>query len=342
MLARSAIGKTAVPLELLFVLFFFCLEPPPLPAQSSDEVHIAPHPQASAVGKTVSADPRLQSRPLRVDVDLVLIPVTVTDPLNHPLLSLRSSDFTLYEGETAQQIRYFSHEDAPISVGLVLDCSASMKKKIEYEGQALQEFFANANSEDEYFAVAVSSKPKLIATSTDSLGTLQERLASSPPQGHTALFDAIYLAIAKLRTARYQRRALLIISDGGDNTSRYTRDEIKKVIEESDVLTYAIGIFDEEPIPLLKSIEERMGRDWLSELTDASGGRTIAADDRRKIPEIAAVVSRELRSQYVLGYRSTNPARDGKWRRVRVKVDQPTSSARLQVHYKEGYRAPEQ
>ncbi len=312
-------------------------------AQSSDEVHITPRRNPATAPATPAAkNPSLRTRPMQVNVDLVLVPVTVTDALNHPVLNLRQQDFALYEGAVQQKIRYFSHEDAPISVGLVLDCSASMKNKIEYEYQALQEFFGNANSQDEYFAVTVSDKPKLIATASDSLETLQDRLGASPPQGRTALFDAIYLAISKMRTARYQRRALLIISDGGDNTSRYTRSEIKRVIEEADVLTYAIGIFDEDPVPLFKTFEERMGRDWLSELTDASGGRTIAADDRRKIPEIAAMVSRELRSQYVLGYRSSNSARDGKWRRIKIKVAPPSESMRLQVHYKEGYRAPEE
>jgi len=258
------------------------------------------------------------------------------------VLDLRRQDFSLLEGGIQQDIRYFSHEDGPISVALVLDCSASMKNKIEYEGRGLEEFFKNANAEDEYFAITVSDKPRLIAADSASIGTIQERLAASPPKGRTALFDAIYLAVSQLRTARYHRRALLIISDGGDNTSRYTRKEIIRVLEEADVLTYAIGIFDEEPIPLLKSLEEKMGRDWLSELTDVSGGRTIAADDRRRIPEIAATISRELRSQYLLGYRPTNPARDGQWRRIRVRVAPGSESVGLQVHYREGYRAPTQ
>jgi len=310
-------------------------------AQTSDEVHLTPKadsPDSSTVA--AAADLNLHTRPLRADVDLVLVPVTVTDSANRPVLTLHQSDFSLYENSAPQQIRYFSHEDGPISIALVLDCSASMKNKIEYEGLALTEFFNNANPEDEYFAVTVSDKPQLIATSSDSIGTVQDRLASSPPHGRTALFDAIYMAISQLRTARYHRRALLIISDGGDNRSRYTRKEIKDVIEEADVLTYAIGIFDEEPIPLLKSIEERMGRDWLSELTDASGGRTIAADDRRKIPEIAAIISRELRSQYLLGYRPTSSARDGKWRKITVQIAPASHSLHLHPYYREGYRAP--
>lgn len=306
-------------------------------AQSGDEVHIVPGPGKSSA---TSPDLKLSTRPLRADVDLVLVPVTVNDPMNRPVLTLNQQDFTVYDGPVQQQVRYFSREDAPISVALVLDCSASMKNKIEYEYQALQEFFNNANSEDEYFAVTVSDKPRLIATSSDSFGTLQGRLAASSAKGRTALFDAIYLAVSKLRTARYQRRALLIISDGGDNRSRYTRGEIKNVIEEADVLTYAIGIFDEEPIPLLKTLEERMGREWLSELTDASGGRTMAADDRRKVPEIAALVSRELRSQYILGYRPSNSLRDGKLHKITVKVTPASEAVRLQVHYREGYHAP--
>jgi Ca-activated chloride channel family protein len=311
-------------------------------AQSTDDIHVRPREDSSELSAALAPDANLHTRPLRADVDLVLVPVTVTDSMNRPVLSLKQRDFLLYDGAAPQEIRYFSYEDGPISVALVLDCSASMKNKIEYEGQALSEFFNNANPEDEYIAVTVSDKPHLIATSSDSIGTVQDRLASSPPHGHTALFDAIYMAISQLRTARYRRRALLIISDGGDNRSRYTRKEIKSAIEEADVLTYAIGIFDEEPVPLLKSLEERMGRDWLSELTDASGGRTIAADDRRKIPEIAALISRELRSQYLLGYRPTNTARDGKWRKINVKVASASGSGsrRLQVHFREGYRAP--
>ena len=339
MIAPKAIPRVAH--QVSPVLLALLLMPAIARAQDYDDVHVAPRTSTpDRAQPAIPAGPTSSAKPLRKDVDLVLVPVTVSDPMNRPILDLDAGDFALYEGPVQQTIRYFSHEDAPISVALVLDCSASMKNKIEYEQQALEQFFTNANVEDEYYAVTVSDKPHLIATSNDSVGTLQDRLAASTPKGKTALFDAVYLAVAKLRSARYQRRALLIISDGGDNTSRYTRDEIKNVIEEADVLTYAIGIFDEEPIPLLKTIEERMGRNWLSELTDASGGRTIAADDRRQIPKIAAVISREMRNQYVLGYLPPNTVHDGKWHKVAVKVAQPSQATRLMVHYKEGYRAP--
>jgi len=311
-------------------------------SDSLNDAHITPHPSSDQFVRAGVTAPtlNLKVRPLRVDVELVLVPVIVTDSLNRPILDLPKQDFTLYEAGVEQPIRYFSCEDAPISVALVLDYSASMKNKIEYERQAVQEFFSNANPQDEYFIVTVSSQPKVIASSEQSIGTIEERLASTKPEGQTALYDAIYLAVSKLRTARYQRRAMVIVSDGGDNRSRYSLKETRSMIEEANVLTYGIGLFDDMPVPLLKSVEERLGKRSLSEITDSSGGRTIPADDRRKIPEIAARVSRELRNQYTLGYLPSNPAHDGKWRKIAVRMS--ASATPRHVHYREGYAAPEQ
>jgi len=312
-------------------------------ADSLDQAHVVPRNQPDPVTRA-SAVPasglNLAMRPLRVDVNLVLVPVTVTDALSRPILDLPAQEFSIYEAGVEQRIGYFSAEDSPISVAIVVDLSASMKNKVEYEAQALEEFLKNANPQDDYFVIAISSKPRVIASSEDSIGTIRDRLTLTPPAGGTALFDAAYLGVAKLRTARYKRKAMVIISDGGDNRSRYTLKEIKSVIEEADVLTYGIGIFDDMPIPLLKTIEERAGRKWLSDITEASGGRTIAADDRRKIPDIAARVSRELRSQYVIGYSPSNRVRDGKYRKITVQLA-PSATPR-RVHYKEGYIAPAQ
>jgi len=310
-------------------------------SQSLDDAHIVPR---SAAKQTVMASdvsvPGLVQRPMKVDVNLVLIPATVTDSFGRPVLTLSKDDFQLYEGEKAQSIQYFSSEDAPISVALVLDFSASMKDKIDYERQAVAEFFGNANPADEYFAVSVSSKPKLLSTSTSSIETLESRLGSMVPQGHTALFDGIYLGLQQLRNAQYKRKALLVISDGGDNESRYTLKEIRTMLAESDVMMYAIGLFDDIPLPLFKTLEERWGRKWLGSVTDVSGGRTIAADNRQSTPEIAATISRELRHQYVLGYRPEAAAGDGKWRKVTVRTIAVDGRPNLHVHYKEGYFAP--
>jgi Ca-activated chloride channel homolog len=274
-------------------------------------------------------------KPLRVDVDLVLVPVTVTDTMNRPVMGLQEEHFQVYEGNEPQQIRYFSAEDPPISVGLLLDLSKSMANKFVTERAAVEEFFKNANPQDDYFVVTFADRPRLLTTSIQSIEDIQQKLASDSPDGHTALLDAIYLAIARMQSARYERRALLVISDGGDNHSRYGLKDIRSLVEEANVQVYAIGIFDSM---LFRSFEELMGRRWLEGITDVTGGRTVATA-LDKVPEIAAEVSREMRNQYVLGYRPGNTARDGKWRKIKVLLNPSSGTPRVQIHYKKGYLA---
>jgi Ca-activated chloride channel family protein len=278
---------------------------------------------------------------LRVDVNLVTVPVTVTDAMSHAVTGLRKEDFALYEGDTKQEIRYFSEEDGPISVGLILDLSKSMINKIDTERAAVEEFFQIANPDDDYFVITVSSHPKLIASSTRSIRAIETELGLAVPDGNTALLDAIYLGVEQMHTARYKRHALLIISDGGDNNSRYKLREIKSIVQESDVAVYAIGLFD---TALFKTFEEYMGKKWLGEITDASGGRTIAIDDLSRLPQTAAAISWELRNQYVLGYQPASVVADGRWRKIKVNVmprgKTPSSSpSRLQAYYRKGYSA---
>jgi len=305
-----------------------------------DTPHIAPRhdPKISTFTAASITIPELKPRPLQVNVNLVLVPVTVVDSLNRPVIDLPQQNFSLAEGGVPQKIQYFSREDAPISVALILDFSGSMNNKIEYELQAVDQFFQNANPDDDYYIITVSNRPTLVADSSQSTNTILAHLATVEPHGMTALYDSIYLGVNKLRTARYKRRAMVIISDGGDNRSRYTLKEIKSILAESDVLTYSIGIFDDVPIPLFKSIEERLGRKWLDDITRVSGGRDIPADDRRKIPEISGLISRELRNQYVIGYHPTDATFDGKWRKISVKLAE--NPGQMHVHFKEGYIAP--
>ena len=281
-----------------------------------------------------SADSRLKPASLRVAVDLVLVPVTVTDNSNRPQVDLTRENFTLYEGSQAQKIRYFSAEDSPISFGLLLDVSKSMQDKIDTERAAVDEFFKNANPEDDYFAVTFNNGPRMLSDVTQSTAGIETELGLLEPKGSTALLDAIYLGVSKLRNARYSRRALVIISDGGDNSSRYKLREIKNLVAESDVMVYAIGIFDKTPF---KTFEEAMGRRWLSSITDVTGGRTITVDNLDKLPETSALLSRELRSQYVLGYESQDKSTDGKWRKIRVVVDRNSDSGPLRPYYRKGY-----
>jgi Ca-activated chloride channel family protein len=313
-------------------------------SQSQDEVQVVPRkPHQSTAVDTTSADraPGLDphAKTLRANVDLVLVPVTVTDAMNQPVLALKKDDFAVYENQDRQRIQFFSKEDAPISVGMILDFSKSMRNKFEAERTAVSEFFKNANPDDDYFAIAITDRPKLIADSTQSIDVLEQKLAMAVPDGNTALLDAIYLGVAHMRSARYQRRALLIISDGGDNHSYYNERQTKALAEEADVLMYSIGVFDNMPVPVFKTIEERLGKRLLTGITELTGGRTIAADDRDRIPEIAAAISRELREQYVLAYKSTDPRHDGKWRKVRVQVNPEGGAHTLHAHYKKGYFA---
>ncbi len=311
-------------------------------SQSADEVHISSRlnrttTDSSSGGLSIASSlaPGRASKPLRVSVDLVLVPVSVSDSLNRSVISLKKQDFTLYEENKLQEIRYFSTEAEPASVAILLDVSKSMSDKIETERAVIVEFFNNAHPEDEYFAIAFSDRPRLLAGPTGSIDAAQQKLMAVQPGGPTAMLDAIYLAVSELRTARYKRKAIIIVSDGGDNASRYSLREIKSLVRESDVQIYAIGLFETF---FLNMIEEKLGKKWLSEITDVTGGRTITVDKRAKLPEAAATISRELRSQYVLGYRRPGPVTDT-WRRIKVRVNSSAENRPLRAYYKEGYYA---
>ena len=315
---------------------------PKAQAQYSDDVHVVPRTPPKADASTAApeilpaasaAGVYVQSKPYRVNVDLVLVPVRVTDTKQHPITTLVAKDFALYEDGKPQAIHYFSVEAEPMSIAVLFDVSKSMTDKIEMERAALVEFFRNADPRDEYFAIAFSRHPLLLAASTDSIDDVQQKLNSLVPGGPTAMLDALYLAQAQLRSAKYKRRAILLITDGGDNASRYTMREIKKLIEESDVEIYAIGLFETF---FFNSFEEFMGKKWLREITDRTGGRTLTIESREKLPEAAAEISREMRSRYVLGYNPVGMP-PHRWKNLRVQLNSSVGGRQLHAHYKNGY-----
>jgi len=309
------------------------------PAQEQiNEVHIMPRAGNSvreAAPNLLSSSLDTHTEPIRKQVDLVLVPVTITDPRDRIVTGLDSANFQLFEGRQRQEIRYFSTEDAPLSLGILLDVSGSMKNKIERAREAVVEFLGAANQQDEFFMITFADRPQLLLDFTDSGGDvpLPELLAA--PKGRTALLDAIYLGFAKMRQAKYQRRALLVISDGGDNHSRYTEGEIRSLAKEAAVAIYAIGIFERyQPTQ-----EELLGPLLLSDLSEISGGRSYTVDNPNDLPAIAEQVGTALRNQYLLAYRPEKSAHDGKWHAIRVRLRLPKGLPPLHVFAKTGYYA---
>lgn len=316
-------------------------------SQSSDDVHIPsmrvrstsdapPKNDVPTGAKDLPSSDHDNRNVLRVKTDLVLVPVTVNDAMNHPVVNLGKQNFELFEAGKPQTISYFSTEDSPISVGVLLDLSYSMSNKIEIAREALRQFFNNSNPDDDYFVLTFADSPHLLADTTQSIESLETKLATATPKGSTALLDAIYMGLSKLHSAKYPRRALFIISDGGDNHSRYGSREIKKLVEEADVEIYAVGIFD----MIFKTYEEWAGKRMLTGITESTGGRTIAVEDVRQLPDAAASISRELRSHYVLGYRPLNLVRDEQFRKIKVQLAGPPPATPLHLHFKKGYIGP--
>ena len=290
---------------------------------------------------TVSKAEVLPKANIRVDSNLVLIPVTVTDPLNRFVTGLDKENFKLFEDKKEQSITQFSSEDAPLSVGVIFDCSGSMGHKLEKSRLAVAQFFKTANPEDEFFLVQFNDSADLIQPFTQNLEDIQNRLTFTQSKGRTALLDAIYLGLHEMKRGKNPRKALLVISDGGDNNSRYTEQEIKNLVKEADVQIYAIGIY-EAMAARGRTPEEAAGQGLLTEIAEQTGGRQYPVDNLNELPDIAAKIGVELRNQYVLGYSPVNQEHDGKYRRVQVKLVQPRGMPTLRPFWRQGYYAPAQ
>jgi len=284
----------------------------------------------------------LDRRPsIRVDTTLVLIPVAVTDPLSRFVTGLDKENFKLYEDKVEQQIIQFSSEDTPVSVGVVFDTSGSMGAKLPRSRQAVSQFLKTANPKDEFFLIEFSDRPELVVGFTSNPEEIQNRLAFTQAKGSTALLDGLYLAMNQMKKARNPRKAILIISDGGDNSSRYTQGEVKNAVRESDLQVYAIGIY-EPPDSLGRTPEEAAGPELLNVLAEQTGGRAFAVGNLADLPDVAAKIGIELRNQYVLYYTPKNMTRDGKYRRVQVKLVKPRGLPALKPTFRTGYYAPTQ
>jgi Ca-activated chloride channel family protein len=278
---------------------------------------------------------------IQVDVNLALVNVTVTDPLNRLVTGLEKENFRVFEDGTEQEIVTLSSEDVPVSIGLVFDMSGSMSDKVDKARQAAVQFMRTANPLDQFFLVSFNDRAELTSGFTNSVEELQTRMMFTASRGRTALLDAVYLGLSQMRGAHNAKRALLIISDGGDNHSRYNENDVKNFLKEADCQLYAIGIFD--PIGIRsRTSEELNGPSLLSEMTEMTGGRVFPVGNIGELPDIAAKIGMELRNQYVLGYKPSNAQHNGLWRKIKVKLKPPKGLPPLNVFAKTGYYAPNQ
>jgi Ca-activated chloride channel homolog len=297
------------------------------------QVTIQPRPKPTPAGETKSKPANI-----RTDTNLVLLPVTVCNPFNQPVTGLEKEHFKVFDDKVEQTITQFSMDDEPVAVGLVFDVSGSMGTKLRESRQAAAEFFKNANPEDEFFLVEFNDQPKLVAALGSPIEEIQNQLTFSQSKGRTALLDAVFLAMHELKKSTKNRKALLIISDGGDNSSRYTESEVRNLVREGDTLIYAIGVY-ESAGARSRTPEEMGGPGLLSELCGQTGGRHFPAEIS-ELPDVAAKIGVELRNRYMIGFVPTDQKHDGRYHQILVKVIPPHGLSTLHAYWRRGYFAP--
>jgi Ca-activated chloride channel family protein len=284
-------------------------------------------------GSRVAVKPRIEpaAASLRSDVKVILVPVTVTDPFGAPFPGLSRDAFRLTENGVLQQVKYFSTEDAPISLGVVFDTSQSMKDKLDQSRQAVARFLETSNPADEFFLVEFSDAPRLRSNFTHNSVHIENSLFGLKPENSTALLDAVYLSIRQMRHASNSRKALLIVSDGEDNHSRYTESEMRSAVREADVCIYSISFTSWTAL----NSHARL----LKQLADETGGLSCRVQKPSELPEAVAKISHAIRNQYLLGYVSSNPVANGLFRRIDIKLDPPAGLPRLRPTWRSGYYA---
>lgn len=319
-----------LPIVSLLLIYFtvWNLVTPALAQHSSDNVkHDTP-------GQVIT-----RGQAVHIDVELALVNVTVTDPYNRLVTGLEPENFRVLEDNVEQEVLTFSSEDVPISIGVILDLSGSMANKLGKAKQAALQFLKTANPQDEFFFVSFNDHAELLAPFTTNVEDLESKMLTVSAKGKTALLDAIYLGLIQMRNAGRGKRALLIISDGGDNNSRYNEKDIRQLAREADTQLYSVGIF--EPLEYRsRTLEELNGPTLLNEMAELTGGRSFTVENLNELPDIAAKIGAELRNQYVVGYHPSNKAHDARWRKIKIKLRTPKGLPPLTAYAKTGYYAP--
>ncbi len=278
---------------------------------------------------------------MRTESTLVVIPVSVTDASNRFVLGLEKQNFSLFEDGVQQKVAQFAGEDAPLSVGLLVDISGSMGSKLRISRQAVAEFLKTMNAQDEGFLIEFSDRAKLAVPLTGDTAQIEQTLGVAEPEGLTALLDAVQMGIDEMKKAKNPRKALIVISDGGDNNSQYTTQQIQDLVREADVQIYAMGVFEQLPyIGLTRA--ELSGPRLLAQIAEQTGGRAFPARTSSALPDIARRIGIELRNQYVLAYSPSNEDKNGKYRKVELKLTAPPGLTDLKARWRLGYYAPSQ
>ena len=290
---------------------------------------------------------------IRDNVDLVLVNVTVLDRHDQVVDGLNKSDFSVSDDGAPARLKYISNGDDPASVVLVFDSSASMAKMIPEARSAVRQLLEESSAQDEFSVVVVNDKPRVAAEFSDPVASITEAADAVQAAGKTALWDGVYLGLEQMQHSSRQKKAMIVISDGGDNHSRYTETELKRIVEELDVRLYAIvlgtaypppprarpvGVFD----PHAREFEQQTGAAHLDELSVATGGRLFAVSNPAEIAHAAAQISREIESEYVLGYYAGPDVHNGKWHKLKVRLSRKSSGSTLRVYAKQGYYAAAQ
>jgi len=291
--------------------------------------------QTGSSSALASTSPRVDDK-VTLNTRLVSLTVTVTDTLGRFVTGLKSDNFEIFDEKVKQEVSHFSDEDAPVSLGVIYDVSGSMKHRIERSIRALRRFIDTSHEDDDFFLIGFNDRAKLIQDFTTSGDQIASHLMFAQPKGSTALYDAAYLAVEKIQQGRHKKKALLIISDGQDNNSRYTYKELRKRVKEADVVIYAVGITDPASDDLAG-----YGRSTLEEISRMTGGRAYFpnAYNEPELVEICTRIALELRHQYSIGFYPTDTSGEKKFRKVQVKVKAPKGLGRLSLSYREGYQS---
>ncbi len=319
---KMSFSKKHILYRLLIPAFFLLLILPIVPHGNPQETAAKPADKPASASKRPPV--------IRVDVDLVVVKVTVTDPLNRYVTGLNQEHFKLYENGVEQTVTHFAHEDAPISLGVVLDSSGSMKEHVISARNSVVRFLENGTRQDEFFLIAFNHQTALVQDFTRDSKNIQNQVAFRGASGRTALYDAVYLGLEKMNQAEYEKKALIVITDGEDNSSRYSYSEVREFARELDVQLYAIGEIG----------KLGYGQSVIQDLASMTGGRSFFPSSFVELDYYCDLIHTELRRQYVLGFTSTDKARDGKWRKLKVKLNPPPGLPKLMMRAKEGYYAP--